>query len=174
MQVEAPDGTFYTLGGSSESIENCALNAWDFQGGGSSNSGTYVSVHDDLWAFPPGISDTGDWIFTFINGWDSLEAATMDWTDVVVTLLKAAPPEPCDFFNEVDWLSVDPASGSIEEVGTDLVTITADSSGLASGLYEASLCVSSNDAISPLLSVPVSLQVEGPVEDEVFQDRFED
>jgi uncharacterized repeat protein (TIGR01451 family) len=64
--------------------------------------------------------------------------------------------EPAD----VPWLSVDQASGTILPGGApDEVTVTLDSTGLAEGIYEASLCVTSNDADTALVEVPVVFTV---------------
>src|SRR5690606_5302524 len=57
------------------------------------------------------------------------------------------------------WLSVSPGSGSTVPGGSDEVTVTVDSSGLAPGGHEGLLCVVSNDPVSPVVEVPVSLSV---------------
>lgn len=161
MQIEGPDGSSFSVGGISGTIPNCNVNNWDFQGGGSTDDGTYASVHDDIWAFPPGAADDGDWSFTFIHGWNSTSANPMDWTDVTVTLHKMVPPEPCDFPAAVSWLSVDSSSGSTAGGESDSVTVTVDSDGLAVGDYSANLCITSNDeAGNELVVVPVELTVE--------------
>lgn len=60
----------------------------------------------------------------------------------------------------IPWLTIaPPTSGSAELGETDTVTLNFDSTGLAEGLHNAQVCVSSNDAETPLIGVPVSLLV---------------
>ena len=42
------------------------------------------------------------------------------------------------------------------------VTVTFDSTGLANGTYNGTLCVDSNDPAAPQVRVPVTLNVGGP------------
>jgi subtilisin-like proprotein convertase family protein len=60
---------------------------------------------------------------------------------------------------DVPWLSVAPAAGTTTPGSSSNLTVTLDSTGLALGSYEALLCVASNDPVSPLVPVPVSLEV---------------
>ena len=46
-------------------------------------------------------------------------------------------------------------------VGSSAATVTLNASGLAAGSYGANLCVASNDATNPLVTVPVSFTVTG-------------
>jgi hypothetical protein len=59
----------------------------------------------------------------------------------------------------VPWLSVSPTSGSTAPGAVSEVTVSFDSAGLSVGEYEALLCVASNDPVSPVVEVPVSLSV---------------
>ncbi len=59
-----------------------------------------------------------------------------------------------------DWLAVAPTAGSIDAGGAaDTVTATFDASGLEPGEYSASICVESDDPVSPVVPVDVSLEV---------------
>ncbi len=71
----------------------------------------------------------------------------------------------CDVPGDVDWLSVSPDSGVTAPGEMDEVLVTFDSTGLSLGEYSAYLCVDSNDAVNPVVVVPVSLEVvnEPPV-----------
>ncbi|NBB92947.1 MAG: hypothetical protein GVY32_07255, partial [Gammaproteobacteria bacterium] len=158
MIVEAPDGTTYGLGGFTGTLTGCNVNAWDFDGSGSTDDGTYSSVHDDLWA-EPGLEDAGDWTITFVNDWNSASAATMTWTDVSVTLHKVDPPDVCDSPTAISWLSVSPVSGSTAAGNASAVSVEADSTGLLAGTYEATLCIDSNDPATPRVRLPVSFEV---------------
>ncbi|QKK01396.1 MAG: S8 family serine peptidase [Pseudomonadota bacterium] len=62
----------------------------------------------------------------------------------------------------VPWLSVSPASGMTPAGGSSSLTVDIDSTGLAPGVYEAEVCVLTDDAQTPLLFVPVSLTVDVP------------
>ncbi len=157
MQIEGPDGSSYSVGGIGAVIPNCNVNGWDFQGGGSTNDGTYTSSHPAIW---PGAQDDGDWTFTFIHGWNSTSANPMDWSDVTVTLHKVGIPEPCDNPGLVSWLSVNPDSGSTNPGSPSLVDVMVDSDGLTPGTYNANLCVNSDDTVgNELVVVPVELTV---------------
>ncbi|MGH2544992.1 MAG: BACON domain-containing protein [Ardenticatenaceae bacterium] len=63
---------------------------------------------------------------------------------------------------EVPWLSVEPTSGTTEPGSASTVAVTFDSTALAPGVYEADLCVNSDDADEPTVLVPVTLSVEEP------------
>lgn len=66
----------------------------------------------------------------------------------------------CDSPADVPWLSVSDSSGSTEAGEQSPINVTLSSAGLDAGIYEARLCISSNDAANPLVVVPVSLEVE--------------
>ncbi|HRQ63598.1 MAG TPA: DUF11 domain-containing protein [Xanthomonadaceae bacterium] len=171
MQIEGPDGSMFSVGGIGAAIPNCNVNLWDFNGGGSTNDGTYASEHLDIWPFPPGAADDGDWTFTFIHGWNSTSANPMNWSGVTVTLHKVGIPEPCDNPGLVSWLSVDPGSGTTEPGSPSLVDVLIDTDGLAPGVYSANLCVHSDDtAGNELVVVPVELTVIFTGEPEITVD----
>ncbi|MBB5209465.1 choice-of-anchor J domain-containing protein [Chiayiivirga flava] len=69
------------------------------------------------------------------------------------------PPASCDAPADLPWLSVAPASGTTAGESSDDVTVTYDATGLAAGTYEGTLCVASNDAVNPLVEVPVEMTV---------------
>ena len=71
---------------------------------------------------------------------------------------------PCANPSDVPWLSVAPINGTIAPAGMTTVDVTCDSTGLAVGLYEAVVCVFSNDPDEPLVPVPTTLEVLIPVE----------
>ncbi|MCO5195387.1 MAG: immune inhibitor A [Anaerolineae bacterium] len=71
--------------------------------------------------------------------------------------------QACDAPEDIGWASVAPDMGTTPPAGTDTVSVTFDSTGLADGTYEGALCVESNDPVTPLVEVPVSLTVETPV-----------
>lgn len=81
-------------------------------------------------------------------------------TTQVGTLAIAKPSIGCAAPGEVPWLSVTPASGTIAAgAAAQDAMVTFDSSGLASGLHQASLCVISDDPQKPVVAVQVTLAI---------------
>ena len=62
-------------------------------------------------------------------------------------------------FNDVPWLSVTPASGTVPPGGRLSLQVTVDTTGLAPGTYLASIFVVSNSAREGRLRIPVSVVV---------------
>ena len=60
-----------------------------------------------------------------------------------------------------DWVSVSPNAGSVAPGANANVTVTFDADGLAAGLYEADLVVTTNDPAIPSRVIPVSMQTGG-------------
>lgn len=60
---------------------------------------------------------------------------------------------------DIAWLSEAPVSGSMGPSASQLVQVTANAAGLASGTYAANLIVHSNSGRSPIVFVPVTLNV---------------
>ncbi len=171
MVVEAPDGTTASFGGLSggSGLAACGEGIdWDFQGGDSTDDGTYSSEH--LSVFDPAIPDEGTWTITFVNDWVSASAASIDWSAVTVTLHKQLPPVCVDTPATVPWLTVLPTSGSTAAGTTDDVTVEVDQSQVGASEAQAFLCVSTNDANQPMIVVPVNVTGPGPI---IFEDRFE-
>ncbi|MBB5787681.1 carboxypeptidase regulatory-like domain-containing protein [Jiangella mangrovi] len=61
--------------------------------------------------------------------------------------------------SDVPWLSEDPSSGTLAPGESVTVTVTADSTGLEPGLYEATLTIATNAGRVPDHQIPVSLLV---------------
>jgi hypothetical protein len=79
-------------------------------------------------------------------------------------------PAGCDNPGDIDWLNVTPTSGQTSATETSDVQVQVDSDGLADGVYQAVVCIESNDPDNLLVEVPVSMEVDG---DTVYRDRFE-
>ncbi len=156
MIITSPSGASFNVGGFSS-----VVNAWDFQGGGSNNDGTYSSSHPAAFG-PDGSDDQGDWTVTFQHGWANDSAGTMSWSDVTITLLKTPPPFCNEPITAVPWLSTSPDSGSVAAGNTDSVGLNVDASGLTPGIYTGYLCVESNDPTASLTAMPVELTVVSP------------
>ena len=86
----------------------------------------------------------------------------------------AAPGVGCDSPSNVPWLTVSPANGTIDGIGSMDVTVTANSAGLAVGVHDGLVCVNTNDTLNPRFEIPVAFEVteSGPT-DIIFQDGFE-
>ncbi len=61
--------------------------------------------------------------------------------------------------SDVEWLSADPAAGTVNPGGDAVVTVTVDSTGLDPGTYEAQLLFISNDPFASVVVVPVTMEV---------------
>ena len=93
-------------------------------------------------------------------------------TTQIGTLSIAKPSAGCAAPGDVPWLSVNPGSGTIA-AGADNqdVTVTLDSSGLETGLYQATLCIFSDDPQKPGVAVPVSFAInDAPLYDQNIGD----
>jgi subtilisin-like proprotein convertase family protein len=81
---------------------------------------------------------------------------------------SAGPLQPCTAPSDVSWLSETPSNGTTAGGGSSQVTVTFDSTGLTPGVYNANLCVDSNDPDpgpgngTDRMIVPVSLTVVEP------------
>ncbi|MEP7042250.1 MAG: hypothetical protein ABI843_04275 [Dokdonella sp.] len=84
----------------------------------------------------------------------------------------AVPAGGCATPGDVPWLSVAPASGTTVGGSSTPTTVTFDATGLTDGVYDANLCVHSNDASNRLVAVPVELTVGG-TNDTIFKDGFD-
>ncbi len=64
-----------------------------------------------------------------------------------------------EFIGRPSWLAVAPDGGSVSAgAGLDL-SVTFDATGLADGVYSADLTITSNDPVTPSVTVPVTLTV---------------
>jgi subtilisin family serine protease len=109
---------------------------------------------------------------------DFFGAGATDWTDIVALTgsgvfaglsFSVSGEASCG----ASWLSVSPASGSVPAGGSTGLNVTFDSTGLSGGTYTTNVCVTSNDADESLVTVPVTLTVNGDSADIVFHDGFD-
>ena len=61
--------------------------------------------------------------------------------------------------SNLPWLSASPTNGSANGGASSNVTVTFDASGLVAGTYSGQLCVASNDTLTPVVRIPVTLTV---------------
>lgn len=113
---------------------------------GTTDEGTSTSV-------PLAIGNTGD--------------ADLTWNADTASTTCATP-------DVVPWLSIDPDNGTVAVGDPDeSVTVTMDATALTPGVYNANVCVHSNDAANDPVTVPVSLTVDVSAADEIFGSDFE-
>jgi len=68
--------------------------------------------------------------------------------------------DTCSSPQDIPWLSLSPIGGTTPPDNFTPVDVIIDSVGLAEGTYSGNLCINSNDPITPLVVVPVTLDVE--------------
>jgi plastocyanin len=91
--------------------------------------------------------------------------ATLDWSADTASA-------SCDAPDDVPWLLVDPVAGSIPAGDPAIpVGVLLDAASLAPGVYEADICLHSNDPVNDPLALPVTFTVT--VADFIFADGFE-
>ncbi|HLF87885.1 MAG TPA: FixG Ig-like domain-containing protein, partial [Anaerolineales bacterium] len=78
-----------------------------------------------------------------------------------ISIDVTGPPPLCSSPSDIPWISVSPMSGSITTGASTDVAVTFDTTGLTIGnSYTGTLCITSNDLDTPLVTVPVTLTVE--------------
>ncbi|MBQ1074983.1 S8 family serine peptidase [Micromonospora sp. C31] len=76
-----------------------------------------------------------------------------------VTHVKLPDVQPCVTPDEVPWLTASRTAAGTGAGRSTEVTISMDSTGLAAGTYRAQLCVTGDDPTTPLVTLPVTLEV---------------
>ena len=95
------------------------------------------------------------------NGGD----ADLTWTADMASADCATP-------DIVPWIALDPASGTVVSGDpAQTIDVTLDATELAAGVYNANVCVHSNDAANDLVSLPVEFTVNAV--DVIFIDGFD-
>lgn len=107
-----------------------------------------------------------------VANWTSLGALGVNFADTAFRI-EAPRVIACEHPNDLPWLSAFPTLGTTGQFETTEVVITFNSTGLAPGDYSALLCISSNDADTPLIEVPVLLEVLPLPSIEVDIDRID-
>ncbi len=101
-----------------------------------------------------------------VSGGGAANIAAVDlWgnssTSVYYDNISLNPPgQNCPPANDIPWITVSPVTGTVAAGAADQVAVTMDSTGLATGVYTSTLCVGSNDPVTPFVEVPLSLTVE--------------
>jgi hypothetical protein len=148
-----------------DTFDNCDLNIWLVVGDIGGGDDIFVGKGDDAWA---GSYTWSQSVFNlapllpwkpFRIGFQyaGLDGAQIALDDIVV---DGTERTACLSPEDVSWLSVSPLAGTTVPGDSTSIDVTTDATGLTPGLYEADLCVSSNDPHNPLTVVPVDMTVE--------------
>jgi hypothetical protein len=105
--------------------------------------------------FPAGVdvgpaNPNGDWISLDGVVWEHLAGYGLNQNFNIRAKIHSTEPP---------WLSVDPASGSIEAGSSMIVDVIFNPSNLGPGAYNANLKIYSNDPLQPLVTVQVVLDI---------------
>jgi hypothetical protein len=73
------------------------------------------------------------------------------------TVTYTAPPSCVP--NDIPWLSAAPVNGTTTANSSTDVTITYDATSYASGVYTGTVCINSNDPVTPQIIIPVTMTV---------------
>ncbi|MDX1435439.1 MAG: choice-of-anchor J domain-containing protein [Anaerolineales bacterium] len=82
----------------------------------------------------------------------------IDSVSSTLTALNVA----CDSGADISWLNVNPNAGSTPGTNSTQVSVGFDSTGFSTGTYTGTLCVESNDPVTPRVKVPVTMTVAAP------------
>ncbi|KAA3650972.1 MAG: hypothetical protein DWP95_00890 [Proteobacteria bacterium] len=139
--------------------------SWSVPAGNYWVSGWANFVGGDRWNWYAGIPNTANNSehAQIIDPTDAFGGGFTSWTDLTVidpVFAGLAFSVSSNYTCGAPWLSTSPGSGSgIAIGGSDTVSVTVDTTGLAPGNYSAALCINSNDTSQPNTVVPVSLTV---------------
>jgi subtilisin family serine protease/subtilisin-like proprotein convertase family protein len=117
----------------------------------------------DRWNWFAGVQNTGG-NGHIIDPSDMFAAGFTTWTDLTTAVAPEFAGLAFNVSTEYDcgapWLSTAPSSGTgIAVGGSETVSVTVDTTGMAAGTYTAALCIASNDFYNPVVAVPVSVTV---------------
>lgn len=109
-----------------------------------------------------GQTTTGDALGSSNNGtsWSNLMDTGSQTQQGLPFVIRGSIVEmACSSPNNISWLDVSIAAGTTAVNDSTQLDLTFDSSGLANGSYDGTLCVTSDDLNSPLIQVPVTMNV---------------
>jgi serine protease AprX len=102
----------------------------------------------------------GHWWTSNDQVWEPIQVAYPDYRALMVRPVLLTELEGCDAPEAISWLSVDPDTGTIAAGDSALVDVMFDADGLTEGVYEALLCLNSNDPVNPIIEIPVTMTVD--------------
>ncbi len=115
----------------------------------------YFVASDQSTDRPAGFADGHRWV-SDVGTWVPLQSLFPSYRALMV---RPVLRKSCDQLETISWLSFGPASGTTAAGASRQATLNLDAVGLAEGVYEAWLCVLSNDPVNPLIQVPVTMHV---------------
>jgi len=116
---------------------------------------------------PPALSGTAGAGANTTTSFDIANSGTaaLDWTLDQANADCATPAT-------VPWIALSATSGTVDAGGSPaIVGVTLDATALAEGIYDANLCLHSNDTAHALVTIPVEFTVTPS--DVIFEDGFE-
>ncbi len=90
-----------------------------------------------------------------IDNWTSLNAL-IGWGDLAFTI---GGDILCSNVSDLDWVSVDMASGSTASGEETTVVVTLNTAGVKAGDYSGNLCLVSNDPDEAVVNIPLSASI---------------
>jgi hypothetical protein len=81
---------------------------------------------------------------------------------IVMNVSGDAIDPVCSGSNNIPWVSANPISGTVAATSASDVDVVFDSTGMLSGTYTGTLCIDSNDPVTPRVTVPLTMTVEDP------------
>lgn len=121
------------------------------------DNATVFVLEPDIRIDPPSLSSTQPPEDTIV---ELLQISNRGLVDLEWDIMEdSSPGLSCDATGDILWLSLSPANGATAPDETSVVEVTFDSTGLLPAIYEAALCVNSNDYDQPLIIIEVTLTV---------------
>ncbi|MGY6588137.1 MAG: carboxypeptidase-like regulatory domain-containing protein [Wenzhouxiangella sp.] len=118
---------------------------------------------------PAGFAGGYRW-YSDTEEWQPTETAFPDYRALMIRPALMTEAQACDAPEAIGWLDVSHDAGSVAAGDSVTVDVVFDADGLAEGLYQALLCLNSNDPSRPVIEIPVTMTVG---DDAIFSDRFE-
>jgi len=166
--VSFPGGTLALIGTATYSVSDQALTVLSLPVSGLAPAGSELVVE----IFTPDGQGAGNSFFIGSNPDGQTAASYLSAADCGVTdptdVASLGFPDMhivmnvtgnTDIVDVCSWLSAAPDSGTTSAGSSDDVTVSVDATGLAPGIYECQLTISSNASNTPEVVVPVTLNV---------------
>lgn len=118
-----------------------------------------------------GTTQQQGWFQTDGGAWQVINDAAL-FPDYRAMLVRPQMPlAGCMSPGDVSWLDVSPNDGVTAPGDSANIEVSVDATGLSNGVYEAFVCIFSNDPENPELGIPYTLEVSSGL---IFSDRFEE
>jgi hypothetical protein len=115
------------------------------------------------WALPitiNGATNTGNGLQfdPTTSTWNPVTDTVASQTQGFPFIIQGTQAPPCS--GDIPWLSVNPTSGTTNAGSNSGVSLVFNSTGLTTGVYTGTLCLTSNDYDTSFVQIPVSLTVK--------------